>query len=74
MSRLIINNQTDLSDQDCLGRVYGIMNGGLISQYKGQPCYCLCSVWNDGYVGYATITAKGTYVFDLRPDVQKTTR
>lgn len=58
MSKIIIDNRTNVPDVEVVSRVAFIMEGGRISTTAGKSHYCHVTTWKDGMVIYAGINAK----------------
>ncbi len=58
MSKIIVDNRTNVPDSDVLRRVLLVMAEGRISETAGKQHYCHMSTWKDGMVIYAGINAK----------------
>jgi len=72
-SRIIINNLSDLSDEEALHLVSRVVAQGKVSNRGKQYCYATVFAlqrehgWYD-YVVYTNLTRKGTHVFYIYKD------
>lgn len=62
MSRIIINNKSNLPDADVLIRIKHVIEGGRISNYDTQ--YCYLTTWTDG-IAVAATKRKGSDSFTV---------
>jgi len=72
MNKLIIDNQSDLSDTDALRYVLRVVDEGRISETAGRAQYCFVTAWKDGVVVYAMLNKKSDR-FIVRREARETT-
>jgi len=67
--KIIITNDTNLSDAEALSRVLRIVQDGRVSADGSR--YCFLTLWNDDVVIYADLTRTGTDTFCIKKEVKR---
>ena len=63
MSKIIIHNKTELSDEEAMKRVLMVIQEGKISQTKRGKQYCLATTFKSGEVIVCNKLREDTYTF-----------
>ena len=64
MSKIIIHNKTELSDEEAMKRVLMVIQEGKISKLKnGQMMYCFATTFKSGEVVICNKLREETYTF-----------
>lgn len=63
MSKFIIYNKTELSDEEAMERVLMVIQEGKISQTKRGKQYCLATTFKSGEVVVCNKLREDTYTF-----------
>ena len=63
MSKIIIYNKTELSDEEAITRVLMVIQEGKISQTKRGKQYCLATTFKSGEVVICNKLREDTYTF-----------
>lgn len=71
ISKLIIHNQTDLSDLDVLLYIIKVVQGGLVSETRNGKQYCFATTFKDGYTVVASKNKQNTHTFWVYKDNNK---
>lgn len=64
MSRIIINNNTDITDYTALDMVMSVIHTGKISETNKVKHYCHATTIGD-FTVWSTVTKSGTYSFTI---------
>lgn len=63
MSKIIIHNKTELSDEEAMKRVLMVIQNGKISQTKRGKQYCFATTFKSGEVVICNKLREETYTF-----------
>jgi hypothetical protein len=63
-SKIIVHNNTEISDEDAMLYVYNVMSGGKVSETKQGKQYCFVTTFKSGIVVFCT-RRNNTYTFHV---------
>ena len=68
MSKIIIHNQTELSDVDAIQHVLYVIGKGKVSETKRGKQYCFATVFTSGIVVTCNRLGGETYTFHVKKE------